>query len=613
MKKFLFCLLFLFFGLCLLLDSVAETSQQEPNVLNLDGIQLSDRENKNNPKLQSVLGDLLRAYKKEGLKGAINFSNSQNIRLKDGRVRLVLEAGPGKFNTVAKKVEALGCQVETAYKELIQVLVPISAIDALSRIQGLNYIRRPYLFKPDIISEGVSLIGADIWQGQGYNGQGTKVAIVDLGFQGYEDLLGTELPDSVVARSFRADGDITGGGEVHGTACAEIVHDVAPSAQFYLINFSTDVELGNVVDYLINEGVDVVSHSIGWFNTGPGEGTGIICQVVDKAKEAGILWVNAAGNSATMHWEGSFVDILGSGWHEFEPGISEGNPILTLEGLPIVVTLRWDDWWDSDQDYDLYLFDDSGENVLAGSTNLQTGSQTPTEELTYIAPYTGLYFIAIKKENATRDVYFELYTFYQELWYGVPESSLSQPADSPNALAVGATYWADDSLEYFSSQGPTDGDNPQIKPDLTAPDGVSTSTYGAGLFHGTSASCPHVAGAAALLKSWNPTLGPDQIKCFLESWAIDLGDTGKDNLYGSGRLDLGTGPPGDPCEGDFDFDGDVDGTDLAIFAVDFGRTDCCELSVPPCEGDFDGDCDVDGSDLAVFAADFGRTDCPICE
>ncbi|HHI04062.1 MAG TPA: hypothetical protein ENL45_00775 [Candidatus Woesearchaeota archaeon] len=65
-----------------------------------------------------------------------------------------------------------------------------------------------------------------------------------------------------------------------------------------------------------------------------------------------------------------------------------------------------------------------------------------------------------------------------------------------------------------------------------------------------------------------------------------------------------------PCEGDFDCDGDVDGSDLAIFAADFGRTDCNQPSVLPCEGDFDGDGDVDGSDLAVFAADFGRTDCP---
>ena len=60
------------------------------------------------------------------------------------------------------------------------------------------------------------------------------------------------------------------------------------------------------------------------------------------------------------------------------------------------------------------------------------------------------------------------------------------------------------------------------------------------------------------------------------------------------------------CEGDFDCDGDVDGSDLAVFAADFGRTDCSN----DCEGDFDTDNDVDGSDLAVFAADFGRTDCP---
>jgi hypothetical protein len=62
------------------------------------------------------------------------------------------------------------------------------------------------------------------------------------------------------------------------------------------------------------------------------------------------------------------------------------------------------------------------------------------------------------------------------------------------------------------------------------------------------------------------------------------------------------------CEGDFNNDTDVDGSDLAVFAADFGRTDCS--GGPTCEGDFDGDNDVDGSDLATFAADFGRTDCP---
>jgi len=62
------------------------------------------------------------------------------------------------------------------------------------------------------------------------------------------------------------------------------------------------------------------------------------------------------------------------------------------------------------------------------------------------------------------------------------------------------------------------------------------------------------------------------------------------------------------CPECLDCDGDVDGSDLAVFAADFSWTDCA--STPECEGDFDDDGDVDGSDLAVFAADFGRTDCP---
>jgi hypothetical protein len=67
---------------------------------------------------------------------------------------------------------------------------------------------------------------------------------------------------------------------------------------------------------------------------------------------------------------------------------------------------------------------------------------------------------------------------------------------------------------------------------------------------------------------------------------------------------VASAPPND-CPGDFENDGDVDGSDLAVFAADFGRTDCSG----DCEGDFDIDGDVDGSDLAVLAADFGRTDC----
>ena len=60
------------------------------------------------------------------------------------------------------------------------------------------------------------------------------------------------------------------------------------------------------------------------------------------------------------------------------------------------------------------------------------------------------------------------------------------------------------------------------------------------------------------------------------------------------------------CMADVDNNRDVDGSDLALFAADFGRTDCSG----DCPGDFDIDGNVDESDLALFALDFGRNDCP---
>jgi hypothetical protein len=68
-------------------------------------------------------------------------------------------------------------------------------------------------------------------------------------------------------------------------------------------------------------------------------------------------------------------------------------------------------------------------------------------------------------------------------------------------------------------------------------------------------------------------------------------------------------PASEVCEGDLDADGVVDGSDLAIFAADFGLMDC-KTGHSACGADFDLDGDVDGSDLTTFAADFGRTDCP---
>ena len=86
------------------------------------------------------------------------------------------------------------------------------------------------------------------------------------------------------------------------------------------------------------------------------------------------------------------------------------------------------------------------------------------------------------------------------------------------------------------------------------------------------------------------------------------------------NTDINTGGPitctkditilaGTECEGNFNDDQDVDGSDAATFKADFGRNGLnrpCQAA-DPCNGDFNCDGDADGSDAAIFKADFGRS------
>jgi len=62
------------------------------------------------------------------------------------------------------------------------------------------------------------------------------------------------------------------------------------------------------------------------------------------------------------------------------------------------------------------------------------------------------------------------------------------------------------------------------------------------------------------------------------------------------------------CEGNFDRDMDVDGSDAALFKADFGRSEILNpcTNALLCNGDFECDDDVDGSDATRFKGDFGR-------
>lgn len=139
---------------------------------------------------------------------------------------------------------------------------------------------------------------------------------------------------------------------------------------------------------------------------------------------------------------------------------------------------------------------------------------------------------------------------------GNSNTSVAFPAAYPEVIAIGATSPCDERKSFTSCDGQTWwGSNFGPEIDLVAPGPVSWTTdlpgslgFGNGdyvAFTGTSAACPHVAGAVALLFSLIPTLPATEVRALLESTSEDLvgipsEDTpGWDPHMGWGRLNAG--------------------------------------------------------------------------
>jgi len=128
-------------------------------------------------------------------------------------------------------------------------------------------------------------------------------------------------------------------------------------------------------------------------------------------------------------------------------------------------------------------------------------------------------------------------------------AGLRSPADRAttyhNCFSVGAVdgYNPNLGIAPFSARGPSEcarGDL-AIKPEVVAPGvNVRSSIRGGGyqVFSGTSMACPHVAGAVAVIRQANPNLDATAIKQILIQTADDLGQTGEDNSYGHGIINL---------------------------------------------------------------------------
>lgn len=444
----------------------------------------------------------------------------------------------------------------------VQVWIPWDQIEELARWEKVRLIREPIRPQPQWVqTEALDSLFARPMQQLGMTGRWIRIGVIDVGFKGYQSLIGKELPASTVVKVFGDPWIVES--NPHGTACAEIVHDVAPEAQLYLAAIGDmDVDFHRAVDWLRSQGVHVISSSIVmnlklycaliyyalyadvqtiWIINYLAELEKQWKQTVTSVVQSGVVWCQGAGNDAQKKWEGVFHDPDGDRRHNFS-NHENYNEILIgqyVPNVPVFLVLAWDsEQGTTKNDYDLYIIDQYGQ-LVTGSVIDQNKLTIGIESCAFYPQPGRRYFVQIKNYNAQPTrlgllLGYESFPFFK--YYDASKTVLlNPPADHPLAITVGAVpFNAAHVIEPFSNQGPLpDG---TIKPDVVGPDWVSTAAYGPRSFPGTSAAAPHVAGVAALIKQAHPDWGPESIKRFLQSRAIDLGPPGPDNAFGAGLV-----------------------------------------------------------------------------
>jgi hypothetical protein len=437
-------------------------------------------------------------------------------------------------------------------------------------------------------SQGDTTHGANTFRSTtGFNGSGIRIGVLSDGINSVAARQATgDLPVINVLTGQFGNGD-------EGTAMLEIVHDVAPGAQLYFATaFNGSASFAQNIRNLRAVGCTIIIDDVNYFNETPfqnGQAAsvisntngGVVVQAVNDVtvgSQAGALFFSSAGNSGNKNdgtagaWEGDFIDAGPAGGvlsgrgnlHNF--GGTVVDTITSSPNPPAPVTLKWSDpLGASGNDYDFFVLNNAGTLILAAANNFQTGTQDPYEEASSSTNIVGNIIAIVKFSGTGR--FLHLNTNRGRLGIstsgtvyghnaGLNTVSLAATPSGPDNRGVFGPYPnlfnAGNKVELFSSDGPRrifyNADSTQItpgnvsstggsllqKPDITAADGVSTTSPGFSSFFGTSAASPHAGALAALLRSACPASTNAQLVSAMKSTAIDIEAIGTDRDSGAG-------------------------------------------------------------------------------
>ncbi len=395
----------------------------------------------------------------------------------------------------------------------------------------------------------------------GHGGTGIKIGVIS---DGVESITGLQAAGDLPSNITVVPGQEGEGSE--GCAMMEIIHDLAPNAQLFFATAAGGMAqfAQNIRDLRFVYDCDIIVDDIiylaetvfqdGEDSTVPSiVGGGLPTQAVKQVTADGALYFSSVGNQGnktretSLTWEGDFKGLVPApDLHDFGGGVD----LNRISGGDSLVVFQWSDALGaSANDYDLFVVDPTGNEVVAVSEDVQDGDDDPIE---VVEALPGESIALVKFEGVDR--FLSIHMFGGRLGASTEGAAFGH-CTAANAFAVGAVnaasalgpggvFGGGENVELFSSDGSRrlfyNGNGTAItpgnflatggmvrqKPDFSAADGVSTATPGFSIFFGTSAAAPHAAAIAALLMSANKNLTAAQVRTALTSTAIDIGTPG---------------------------------------------------------------------------------------
>jgi hypothetical protein len=343
-----------------------------------------------------------------------------------------------------------------------------------------------------------------------------KLAIIDVGFDGYEKELGKSLPSDIVFHPPIQDQNAGSDTETHGLFVAQVAYaflsndgeDDRLVPQIHLMGGKGYTNFKNAIDQAIEEKVDVILYASDWEYGNNFDGKGFINKIISKATDKGILFVKSAGNYALTTFNGS-IETGDEDWVEL-PGKNKALEMkcetsVKDEKCSLRVVLSWNDYKDDIEagtlkDLDLIVTDDTlniiGKSVLTQtlSPTIGMGETKFPREIVEISVPKGSYFIRVKDRSKNFSSSDKLRVMIAGqgavLLKTDVATSMTNPADHPDVITVGAFDFERSSLSLGTG-----------KPEIFTTSLIEMSDTE--IIKGSTPSAAIVAAAAVVARSLN--------------------------------------------------------------------------------------------------------------